>query len=64
LVGHVGSIKMLVRAALAGSIETIHRLQLAPASLCTVRWYADGNSALHGFNETGYLGDWVRLDGS
>ncbi len=64
IVGHVGSIKMLVREALVGPIETIHRLQLAPASLCTVRWYADGNSALHAFNETGHLGEWARLDGS
>ena len=52
IVAHVGSIKMLVREALGAPISTIHRLQLAPASLCTVRWYADGNSAMHAFNET------------
>ncbi|HUR75597.1 MAG TPA: bifunctional RNase H/acid phosphatase [Sporichthya sp.] len=64
IVAHVGSIKMLVRAALGAPISTIHRLQLAPASLCTVRWYADGNSAMHAFNETSYLGEWARVDGS
>ncbi len=64
IVAHVGSIKMLVREALGAPISTIHRLQLAPASLCTVRWYADGNSAMHAFNETSYLGEWSRVDGS
>ncbi|MBA3742374.1 bifunctional RNase H/acid phosphatase [Sporichthya sp.] len=64
IVAHVGSIKMLVREALGAPISTIHRLQLAPASLCTVRWYADGNSAMHAFNETSYLGEWARVDGS
>jgi broad specificity phosphatase PhoE len=64
IVAHVGSIKMLVREALGAPISTIHRLQLAPASLCTVRWYADGNSAMHGFNETAYLGEWARVDGA
>jgi probable phosphoglycerate mutase len=64
IVAHVGSIKMLVREALGAPISTIHRLQLAPASLCTVRWYADGNSAMHTFNETSYLGEWARVDGS
>lgn len=63
IVAHVGSIKMLVREALGAPISTIHRLQLAPAALSTVRWYADGNSAMHGFNETAYLGEWARVEG-
>ncbi|MGQ0623481.1 MAG: bifunctional RNase H/acid phosphatase [Sporichthyaceae bacterium] len=63
IVGHVGSIKMLVRAALDAPIATIHRLQLAPAALCTVRWYGDGNSALHAYNETAHLGEWARAEG-
>lgn len=64
IVAHVGSIKMLIREALGAPIATIHRLQLSPAALCTVRWYADGNSAMHAFNETAYLGEWARADGS
>jgi len=64
IVAHVGSIKMLIREALGAPIGTIHRLQLSPAALCTVRWYADGNSAMHAFNETAYLGEWARVDGS
>ncbi len=64
VVAHVGSIKMLIREALSASISVIHRLQLSPAALCTVRWYADGNSAMHAFNETSYLGEWARMDGS
>lgn len=64
IVAHVGSIKMLIHAALGAPISTIHRLQLSPAALSTVRWYADGNSSMTLFNETAYLGEWARTDGS
>jgi ribonuclease H / adenosylcobalamin/alpha-ribazole phosphatase len=64
VVAHVIPIKQLVRFALDAPPAVVHRLQLAPASLSTVCWYADGNAALHGFNDTGHLGDWARLDGS
>ncbi len=64
VVAHVIPIKLLVRLALGAHPEVVHRLQLAPASLSTVAWYADGNAALHGFNDTGHLGEWARLDGS
>jgi probable phosphoglycerate mutase len=64
IVAHVGSIKMLIREALGAPISTIHRLQLDPAALSTVRWYGDGNSAVHAYNETAHLGEWKRVDGS
>ena len=64
VVAHVIPIKQLVRFALAAPPSVVHRLQLAPASLSTVCWYADGNAALHGFNDTGHLGELARLDGS
>ena len=64
VVAHVIPIKQLVRFALDAPPTVVHRLQLAPASLSTVCWYADGNAALHGFNDTAHLGDWARLDGS
>jgi len=62
-VAHVTPIKLLIRAALDAPIHLVHRLQLAPASLSTVCWYGDGNSALHSFNDTGHLGTLDRGDG-
>src|SRR5882757_765162 len=64
VVAHVSPIKMLIRFALDGPEHLIHKLQLAPASLSTVAWYGDGNSALHSFNDTGHLGALARVDGS
>lgn len=64
VVAHVITIKQLVRFALDAPPAVVHRLQLAPASLSTVCWYADGNAALHGFNDTAHLGGLARLDGS
>jgi broad specificity phosphatase PhoE/ribonuclease HI len=64
VVAHVIPIKQLVRFALDAPPAVVHRLQLAPASLSTVCWYADGNAALHGFNDIGHLGGLARLDGS
>jgi probable phosphoglycerate mutase len=63
VVAHVTPIRLMVLAALTASLNLVHRLQLAPASLSTVCWYADGNAALHGFNDTGHLGLFDRGDG-
>ena len=64
VVAHVTPIKLLIQRALDAPIHLVHRLQLAPASLSTVCWYGDGNSAMHSFNDTGHLGDLARTDGS
>jgi probable phosphoglycerate mutase len=64
VVSHVTPIKMIVRFALEAPAESINRMQLAPASLTTVQYYADGNCALFGFNDTGHLGQWASQDGS
>jgi len=64
VVAHVTPIKMIVRFALDAPPHAVNRLQLAPASLTTVQYYADGNCALYGFNDTGHLGQLARLDGS
>ncbi len=64
VVAHVSPIKMLIRFALDGPEHLVHKLQLAPASLSTVTWYGDGNSALHSFNDTGHLGVLARVDGT
>jgi probable phosphoglycerate mutase len=64
VVAHVSPIKILIRFALDGPEHLVHKLQLAPASLSTVAWYGDGNSALHSFNDTGHLGALARVDGT
>jgi probable phosphoglycerate mutase len=64
LVAHVTPIKLIIRSALDAPMHLVHRLQLAPASLSTVCWYADGNSALHTFNDTAHLDPGHRGEGS
>jgi probable phosphoglycerate mutase len=64
VVAHVTPIKLIIRSALDAPMHLVHRLQLAPASLSTVSWYADGNSALHTFNDTAHLDPGHRGDGS
>jgi len=46
LVTHVTPIKLLVRDALDAPLHVIHRIQVAPASVSTIVWWADGVSAL------------------
>jgi probable phosphoglycerate mutase len=46
VVSHVTPIKLLVRDALDAPLHIIHRLQVAPASITTLAWWADGVSAL------------------
>jgi probable phosphoglycerate mutase len=64
VVAHVTPIKLIIRSALDAPMHLVHRLQLAPASLSTVSWYADGNSALHTFNDTAHLDPAYRGDGT
>jgi probable phosphoglycerate mutase len=63
VVAHVTPIKLIIRSALDAPMHLVHRLQLAPASLSTVCWYADGNSAMHTFNDTAHLDPGHRGDG-
>jgi ribonuclease H / adenosylcobalamin/alpha-ribazole phosphatase len=55
VVAHAGPIKALVRAALGGDATMVWRLESAPASITTTRWWSDGNSSLVSFNETAHL---------
>ena len=48
-VSHATPIKMLVRIALDADMPVIHRLELAPASLTTIRWWPDGLSTLRSY---------------
>lgn len=54
-VSHVTPIKTLVRLALDAPSHALYRMELAPASLTAVSWFADGNASLRLFNDTGHL---------
>jgi broad specificity phosphatase PhoE/ribonuclease HI len=55
LVSHVTPIKCLVGQALAAPVSVLFRMELAPASLTTLRWYDDGSASMVGFNDTSHL---------
>jgi broad specificity phosphatase PhoE/ribonuclease HI len=50
LVTHVTPIKVLVAHALGAPLEAAFRMELAPASVTVLSYYADGNSSLRLFN--------------
>lgn len=52
---HVGSIRALTARALEAPLLSMNRMELAPASITTLTWYADGNASLRSFAETGHL---------
>jgi len=55
VVSHVTPIKCFVRAALDVATPVVFRMELVPASLTTIRWYADGVASVVGFNDTSHL---------
>ncbi|MFE9725194.1 bifunctional RNase H/acid phosphatase [Streptomyces sp. NPDC005794] len=55
LVTHVTPIKILVRLALGAPPESLFRMELSPASVSTVAYYADGNPSLRLLNDTSHL---------
>ena len=55
VVSHVTPVKTLVRLALGAPPSALYRMELAPASLTEVAWYADGNASLRSFNDTAHL---------
>jgi probable phosphoglycerate mutase len=55
VVTHVTPIKAFVRAALEAPPSALFRMELRPASLSVVDFYAEGMAALRSFNETGHL---------
>ncbi|MFZ0324996.1 MAG: bifunctional RNase H/acid phosphatase [Actinomycetes bacterium] len=57
LVTHVTPVKTLVRIALDAPSHSLFRMELRPASLTTIVWFADGNASLRAFNDTSYLRD-------
>jgi broad specificity phosphatase PhoE/ribonuclease HI len=55
VVSHVSPIKTLVRLALGAPPQSLYRMELQPASVCVIQWYADGNASLRLFNDTSHL---------
>jgi probable phosphoglycerate mutase len=51
----VTPIKTLVRLALDAPARAMHRMELAPAALTTVLWFADGNASLRSYNDVFHL---------
>ena len=49
-VSHVTPIKVLVAHALGAPLESVYRMEMAPASVTVLSHFADGNAALRMFN--------------
>jgi probable phosphoglycerate mutase len=57
VVTHVTPVKAFVVAALGAAMSAMSRMELRPASISVVDWYATGQAALRSFNETAHLPD-------
>jgi len=59
-VTHVTPIKVLVRLALDAPLESLFRMELAPASVTVISWFPDGLASMRMFNgrpmESAFLG--------
>jgi broad specificity phosphatase PhoE/ribonuclease HI len=56
VVTHVTPVKLMVRSALQAPMSAMFRMELKPASVTELQWYADGLASLRGFNiEPGLL---------
>jgi probable phosphoglycerate mutase len=55
VVSHVSPIKLILRDALDGGPEFLHRCYLEPAGVSTVEYWPDGGVSVRGVNETAHL---------
>jgi broad specificity phosphatase PhoE/ribonuclease HI len=55
VVSHVTPVKTLIRLALGAPQESLYRMELSPAALSAVQYYADDNASLRLFNDTSHL---------
>jgi ribonuclease H / adenosylcobalamin/alpha-ribazole phosphatase len=55
VVSHVSPLKLLLRAALGGGVEALHRLVLDPGGLSIVEVWSDGGVAVPRVNDTCHL---------
>lgn len=54
-VAHVTPIKVLIQSVLDAPAASAYRFELAPCSLSTLAWWADGVSTVFGMGERGHL---------
>ena len=57
VVTHVTPVKTMVRLALGAPPAALYRMELQPASLTAIQWYAEGTASLRLFNDTAHLRD-------
>ena len=50
VVTHVTPIKLMVRSVLQAPMNSVFRMELSPASITEIHWYADGLASLKSFN--------------
>jgi broad specificity phosphatase PhoE/ribonuclease HI len=55
VVTHVTPVKTLVQLALGAPQRSLFRMELSPAAVSEVAYYADGNASLRLFNDTSHL---------
>lgn len=55
VVSHVTPIKVMVALAIDAPLHTLFRMELAPCSITTLAWFADGNASMFGFNEAAHV---------
>ena len=57
VISHVTPIKLMTGICVDAPLSSLYRMELAPCSLTTIAWFADGNSSLFGFAESAHLRD-------
>jgi len=55
VVTHVTPVKLLVADALGAPLSAVYRMELSPASITEVQWYAGGATSMRRFNDAGHL---------
>ena len=49
--------------ALDAPLPSMNRMELAPASITTLTWYADGNASMRSFGESAHLDGLLHAPG-
>ena len=55
VVTHVTPTKMLVRDVLGAPLSAVYRMELSPASVTEIHWYAGGHASLRRFSDDAHL---------
>ncbi len=60
---HVGTIRSMTARALLAPLLSMNRMELAPSSITTLTWYADGNASMRSFGESTHLAGLLHSPG-